>query len=159
MAEGRGLRRNSNGWQLHLLSEFLESSDVVTNTVLGIELIKVVSTKVLIGLIVAEHKINRYQKAVLDRANCTFFPTTSGQTMVLRFEIAVLTAHRRMSNLGQHRIEMTIGRRGFAAATLAGAFMIAWTASRPRGKVLMRRESTHVGAGLGQQSPGSTLGH
>src|SRR4029077_8744325 len=65
--------------------------------------------------------------------------------------------HRGVCYLGQHRIEVTIGSRGFAAAPFAGAFMIAGTAPRPRGKVLVGWESTHIGSGFRQQRSGSTL--
>src|SRR4029077_13965584 len=42
-------------------------------------------------------------------------------------------------------------------APFAGAFMIAGTAPRPRGKVLVGWESTHIGSGFRQQRSGSTL--
>src|SRR4029450_1441742 len=81
----------------------------------------------------------------------------SRQTMVLCFEIAVLGAHRRVRHLGEHRVEVAVGRGGFAAAAFAGAFMVTGTAARPRGKVLVGRESTHVGPGFRQQRPSPTL--
>src|SRR5438445_13607001 len=77
--------------------------------------------------------------------------------MVLCFEIAVLGAHRRVHHLGEHRVEVAIGSGGFAAAPFASAFMVTGTAARPRGKVLMGRESTHIGPGFRQQRPSPTL--
>src|SRR5881397_1447307 len=129
---------------------------MVTNSLLRIEFIKVVNTKILVGPVIAKHEIDGNQQAVFDRANGAFFPTPSRQTMVLRFEIAVLGAHRRVCHLGEHRVEMAIGSGGFAAAPFAGAFMVTGTAARPRGKVLVGWESTHVGPGLRQQRPSPT---
>src|SRR5439155_26973483 len=83
--------------------------------------------------------------------------TSPGQPMILRFEIAVFATHRRVCHLGQHGIEVTVGRGGFAAFAFAGAFMVTGTADRPRGKVLVGRESIHVGAGFRHQRPGPTL--
>jgi hypothetical protein len=130
---------------------------MVTNTLLRIEFIKVVNTEILVGLIIAEHEIDSHEHAVLDRADGAVFPTPSGQTMVLRFEIAVLGTHRRVRHLGQHRVEVTIGSGGFAAAPFARAFMVTGTAARPRGKVLVSRESTHVDPGFRQQRSSPTL--
>src|SRR5437773_7946703 len=130
---------------------------MVTNSLLRIEFIKVVNTKILVGPVIAKHEIDSNQQAVFDRANGAFFPTPSRQTMVLCFEIAVLGAHRRVRHLGEHRVEVAVGSGGFAAAPFAGAFMVTGTAARPRGKVLVGRESIHVGAGFRQQRPGPTL--
>src|SRR6266545_2936492 len=130
---------------------------MVTNSLLRIEFIKVVNTKILVGPVIAKHEIDGNQQAVFDRANGAFFPTPSRQTMVLCFEIAVLGAHRRVRHLGEHRVEVAIGSGGFAAAPFAGAFMVTGTAARPRGKVLVGRESTHVGPGLRQQRSSPTL--
>ena len=132
---------------------------MVTNTLLRIEFIKVVNTKILVGLAIAEHEIDGNQQAVFDRANGALFPTSARQTMVLRFEIAVFGAHRRVRHLGQHRVDVTVGSGGFAAAPFAGAFMIAGTLARPGGEVLMGRKPTHVGPGFCQQRLGSTLTH
>src|SRR5437763_865764 len=102
---------------------------MVMNSLLRIEFIKVVNTKILVGPVIAKHEIDGNQQAVFDRANGAFFPTPSRQTMVLRFEIAVLGAHRRVCHLGEHRVEMAIGSGGFTAAPFAGAFMV--TGQRP----------------------------
>ena len=48
---------------------------MVTNLLLGIEFIKVVSTEILVGLVVAEHEIDGNQQAVLDRADGALFST------------------------------------------------------------------------------------
>src|SRR5207244_12975912 len=96
------------------------------------------------------------QQAVFDCANGAFFPTPARQTMVLRFEIAVLGAHRRVCHLGEHRVEVAVGSGGFAAAPFAGAFMVTRTAARPGGNVLVGWESTHVGRGLRPQRPSPT---
>src|SRR5207247_2562637 len=130
---------------------------MVTNSLLMIEFIKVVNTKILVGPVIAKHEIDGNQQAVLYRANGAFFPTPSRQTLLLGFEIAVLGAHRRVRHLGQHRVEVAVGSKGFAAAPFAGAFMVTGTAARPRGKVLVGRESTHVGPGFRQQRPSPTL--
>src|SRR6266542_3972732 len=130
---------------------------MVTNSLLRIEFIKVVNTKILVGPVIAKHEIDGNQQAVFDRANGAFFPTPSRQTMVLGFEIAVLGAHRRVRHLGQHRVEVTVGSGGFTAAPFASTFMIAGTLARPRGKVFVRGESTHVGPGFRQQRPSPTL--
>ena len=53
---------------------------MVTNTLLGIEFIKVVDTEIFIGLVIAEHEIDGDQQAVLDRADSPFFSTPSRQT-------------------------------------------------------------------------------
>ena len=47
---------------------------MVTNLLLGIEFIKVISTKVLIGLVVSEHEINGNEQTVFDRAYGALFP-------------------------------------------------------------------------------------
>src|SRR5512146_1369516 len=107
---------------------------MVTNTLLGIEFIKVVNAEILVGLVIAEHKIDSHEQAVLDRADGAFFSTPPRQTMVLCFEIAVFGTYRRVCHLGQHRVEVAVGSGGFAAAPFAGAFMIPGTAARPRGK-------------------------
>ena len=60
---------------------------------------------------------------MLDRADGALFSTPTRQTMVLRFEIAVFGTYRRVRHLGQHRVEVTVGRGGFAAAPFAGTFM------------------------------------
>ena len=130
---------------------------MVTNTLLGIEFIKVVDTEILVGLVIAEHEIDGNQKAVLDRADGALFSTSPRQMMVLRFEIAVLGAHCGVRHLCEHRVEVTVGSGGFAAAPFAGAFMVAGTLARPRGKVLVAGESTHVGASFRQQSPRPAL--
>src|SRR6266498_2107486 len=132
---------------------------MITNTLLRIEFIKVVNTKILVGPVIAEHEIDGNQQAVFDRADGPFFSTPARQTMVLRFEIAVFGTYRRMRHLGQHRVEVTVGRGGFAAAPFAGTFMVTRTAARPRGKVLVARESTHVGPRFRQQRPSPTLAH
>src|SRR3972149_8476315 len=93
---------------------------MVTNTLLGIEFIKVVDTEILVGLVIAEHEIDGSQQAVLDRADGALFSTPTRQMMILRFEIAVLGAHRRVRHLGEHRVEVTVGRGGFAGGRLAG---------------------------------------
>ena len=62
---------------------------MVTNTLLRIEFIKVVHTKIFIGFVVAEHEVDGHQQAVFDRADGALFSPPPGQTMVLRFEIAV----------------------------------------------------------------------
>jgi len=127
---------------------------MVTNTLLRIEFIKVVNTEILVGFVIAEHEVDGNQQAVFDRANGAFFSTPPGQTMVLRFEIAVFGyAPPRVCHLGKHRVEVTVGSGGFAATPFAGAFMVTRTAARPRGKVLVGRESTHVGPGFRQQRP------
>ena len=110
---------------------------MVTNTLLRIEFIKVVNPKVLVGPVIAEHKIDGHEQAVLNGANGALFSTPARQTMVLRFEIAVFGTYRRVCHLGQHRVEVTVGSGGFAAAPFAGTFMVARTAARPRGKVLV----------------------
>ncbi len=110
---------------------------MVTNTLLRIKFIKVVNTKILIGLVIAEHEIDGHQQAVLNRADGALFSTPARQTMVLRFEIAVFGTYRRVRHLGQHRVEVTVGSGGFAAAPFAGTFMVARTPARPRGKVLV----------------------
>src|SRR5437660_11972695 len=97
---------------------------MVTNSLLRIEFIKVVNTKILVRPVIAKHEIDDNQQAVFERANGAFFPTPSRQTMVLCFEIAVLGAHRRMRHLDEHRVEMAISSRGFAAAPFANAFMV-----------------------------------
>src|SRR5688572_13427181 len=130
---------------------------MVTNTLLRIDFIKVVHTEILVGFVIAEHEIDCNQQAVLDRANGAFFSTPPGQTMILRFEIAVSGTHRRVCHLGKHRVKVTVGSRGFAAAPFAGAFMVTGTAARPRGKVLVGSKATHVGPGFSQQPPGPTL--
>src|SRR4029450_3977333 len=130
---------------------------MVTNTLLRIEFIKVVNTKILVRFVIAEHEINSHEQAVLDRADGALFSPPPRQTMVLRFEIAVFGTHRRVCHLGQHRVEVTVGRGGFAAAAFASAFMVTGAAARPRGKVLVGRESTHVGPGFRQQRPSPTL--
>ena len=130
---------------------------MVTNSLLGIEFIKVVNTEILVGLVIAEHEINRDEQAVLDRADGTLFPTPPRQTMVLRFEIAVFGTHRRVCHLGEHRVKVAIGGGGFAAAAFAGAFMVTGTAARPRGQVFVGGESTDVGPGFRQQRPSPTL--
>lgn len=134
----------------------MKSFDVVTNSLLRIELIKVVSTEIVIRG-VAKHVIDDHQQAVLDRANGALFSTSPGQTMVLGFKIAVFATHRRVRHFGEHGIEMTIGRRGFSAFALAGAFLIARTLPRPGGKVLMGGESTHVDPGFRQKRSGPAL--
>src|SRR3990172_204087 len=130
---------------------------MVTNTLLGIEFIKVVDTEIRIGLVIAEHEIDGNQKAVLDRADGALFSTPTRQMMVLRFEIAVLGAHCGVRHLGEHRVEVTVGRGGFAAAPFAGAFMVAGTLARPRGQVLVAGGPTHVDTGVGQQRSTATL--
>src|SRR5215510_9579272 len=130
---------------------------MVTNTLLRIEFIKVVNTEILVGPVIAEHEIDGHQQTVFDCTDGPLFSTPPDQTMVLRFEIAVFGTHRRVRHLGQHRVKMTVGSRGFAAAPFAGAFMVTGTAARPRGEVLVGREATHVGAGFRQQSPSPTL--
>src|SRR5437763_15906421 len=115
---------------------------MVTNSLLRIQFIKVVNTKILVGPVIAKHEIDGTQQAVLGRANGAFFPTPTRQTMVLRFEIAVLGAQRRVCHLGEHRVEMAIGSGGFTAAPFAGAFMVPRTAARSRGKVLVVWPST-----------------
>lgn len=132
---------------------------MVTNALLRIEFIKVVNTKILIGRVVAEHEIDGNQQAMFNRADGALFSTSSRQTMVLRFKIAVLATHRRVCHLGKDRVEVTVRSGGFAAAPFAGAFVVTGTAARPRGKVLVSRESTHIGPGFGQQRPGPTLPH
>src|SRR5438128_62344 len=117
---------------------------MVTNTLLGIEFIKVVNTEILVGLVIAEHEIDCYEQAVLDRTDGPLFSTPPRQTMVLRFEIAVFGTHRRVCHLGEHRVEVTVGSGGFAAAAFASAFMVTRTAARPRGKVFVGGESIHV---------------
>src|SRR5687768_8344003 len=129
---------------------------MVTNTLLRIEFIKVVNTKILVGPVIAEHEIDGNQQAVFDRANGAFFSTPAGQTMVLRFEIAVFGAHRRVRHLSEHRVNVAVGSGGFAAAPFAGTFMIARTAARPRGKVLVGRKPTHVSPGFRQQRSSPT---
>ena len=47
---------------------------MVTNTLLRIEFIKVVGTEILIGLVVAEHKIDGHEQAVLNGADGPLFP-------------------------------------------------------------------------------------
>ena len=130
---------------------------MVTNTLLRIEFIKVVNTKIVVGPVIAEHEIDGNQQAVLDRADGALFSTPPRQTMVLGFEIAVFGTHRRVRHLGQDRVEVTVGSGGFTAAPFAGAFMVAGTAARPRGKVLVGLESTHVGPGFRQQRLSPTL--
>ena len=83
---------------------------MVTNTLLRIEFIKVVNTKIVVGPVIAEHEIDGNQQAVLDRADGALFSTPTRQTMVLRFEIAVFRTYRRVRHLGQHRVEVTVGR-------------------------------------------------
>jgi hypothetical protein len=46
---------------------------MVTNLMLGIEFVKVISTQVLKGLIVSEHEINGNEQTVFDRANGALF--------------------------------------------------------------------------------------
>src|SRR5262245_43104729 len=130
---------------------------MVTNTLLRIEFIKVVNTEILIGFVIAEHEVDGNQQAVFDRADGPLCSPPARQTMVLSFKIAVFGTYRRVRHLGQHRVEVAVGSGGFAAAPFAGAFMIAGTAARPRGKVLVGREATHVGPGFRQQSPSPTL--
>ena len=130
---------------------------MVTNTLLRIQFIKVINTQILIGLVIAQHKIDSHQQAVLNRADGALFPTPPRQTMILRFEIAVLRAHRRVRHLGQHRIEVTVALRRFTASPFAGSFPVARTVARPRSKVLVAWESTHVDPRLRQQRPRPTL--
>ena len=107
------------------MSEFLKFTYVITNSLLRIEFIKVVNTKILVGPVIAEHEIDGDQQAVLDRADSPFFSTPSRQTMVLRFEIAAFSAHRGVCHLGEHRVNVAVGSGGFAAAPFAGTFMVA----------------------------------
>ena len=60
------------------------------------------------------------------------------QTMVLCFETAVFGMQRRVCHLGHDRVEVTVGGGGFTATAFAGAFMIAGTLARPRGRVFVR---------------------
>lgn len=110
---------------------------MVTNTLLGVEFIKVVNTKVLVGFVVAEHVIDDHQQAVLDRTNGALFSTSSGQTMVLRFEIAIFGSNRSMGHFAEHRIEVAVGRRGLATFAFAGTFMIPRTLPCPGNKMFM----------------------
>src|SRR5262249_18777713 len=126
---------------------------MVTNTLLGIEFIKVVNTEILIGFVIAEHDIDSHQQAVLDRADGPFFSTPARQTMVLSFKIAVFGTCRRVRYFGQYRVEVAVGRGGFAAAPFTGTFMVTRTAACPRGKVLVARGSTHVSPRFRQQRP------
>src|SRR6266511_1066685 len=130
---------------------------MVTNSLLRIEFIKVVNTEILVGLVSAEHEINSHEQPVLDCADGALFSTPPRQTMGLRLEIAVFGTHRRVGHLGQNRVEVTVGSGGFTAAPFAGAFMVAGTLARPRGKVFVSGESTHVGPGFRQQRPRPTL--
>ena len=129
---------------------------MVTNTLLRIEFIKVVNTKILVGLVVAKHEIDGYEEAVLDRADGALFSTAACQTMVLRFKIAVFGA-RCVGHLCQHPIDMAIGRGGFAAAPFAGAFTVVRTLACPGSKVFVGRESTHIGPGFRQQRSSPAL--
>src|SRR6058998_3461520 len=79
--------------------------------------------------------------------------------MILRLEIAVLFAHRRVGHLREHRVEVTVGRRGFAAFAFTGTFTVARTTTRPRGKVLVAGESTHIGPSFRQQAASAALAH
>jgi hypothetical protein len=130
---------------------------MVTNPLLGIEFIKVINTKILVRFVIAQHEINGNQEAVLNGTDGALFSTPSRQTMVLGFEIAVFGAYCRMRHLGEHRVEVTVGGGRLAATPFAGAFMVTGTAPRPRGKVFMRRESTHIDPGFRQQCSRPTL--
>src|SRR5215467_15370079 len=130
---------------------------MVTNPLLGIEFIKVTNTEILVGLVIAEHEIDGNEEAVFHGADGALFSTPPCQTMVLGFEIAGFGAHRCVRHLGQHCVEVTVGRGGFATAPFASAFMVTRTAARPRGKVFVGGESTPVDPGFRQQRPRPTL--
>src|SRR5215471_19808807 len=110
---------------------------MVTNPLLVIEFIKVINTEILVGLVIAEHEIDGNEEAVFHGADGALFSTPPCQTMVLGFEIAGFGAHRCVRHLGQHCVEVTVGRGGFATAPFASAFMVTRTAARPRGKVFV----------------------
>ena len=46
---------------------------MVTNTLLRIKFIKIINTEILIGLVIAEHKIDGHQQAMLNRADGALF--------------------------------------------------------------------------------------
>ena len=113
---------------------------MVTNTLLRIEFIKVVNTKILVGPVIAEHKIDRHEQAVLDGADGPLFSTPACQTMILRFEIAVFGTHRRVRHFSQHRVEVTAvgvheGRRVALTRTfelqIRSAFTVTAEPARP----------------------------
>src|SRR5512141_1710507 len=130
-----------------------------TNPLLGIKTVEVIRAEILEWLVVAQYVVDGHQQAVLDRADGALFPTPSRQPMILRFEIAVLFAYRRMGHLGQHGVQMTVGRRGFATFAFAGALVVARALPRPRGKMFVSREPSHVRTGFGQKRLGAALGH
>ena len=57
------------------MPKFFEFTNMVTNLLLGIQFIKVVSAQIRVGLIVSKHEVNSDQDAVLDRANGSLFST------------------------------------------------------------------------------------
>src|SRR5574339_432105 len=125
---------------------------MVTNTLLGIEFIKVVHAEILIGFVVTKHVVNRYQDTVFHRANGAFFSAAAGHVMVLPFKIALFGTHRGVRYFGQDRIEVAVGVGCFTAFAFAGTFMIARALPCPRSKVFMGWESTHIGSRFRQQS-------
>jgi hypothetical protein len=89
---------------------------MVTNPLLRIEFIKVVNTKIFVGLVITKHEIDGHQQAVLDRAGGPFFSASTRQLMVLRFKIAVFSTFGRVRHLCEHRVDVTVGSGSFAAA-------------------------------------------
>src|SRR5918995_6877832 len=79
--------------------------------------------------------------------------------MVLRLKITVLFTYRRVRHFCEHRVEMAVGSGSFAAFAFTGTLTVARATTRPRSKVLMAGESTHVGPGFCQQSPSAALAH
>src|SRR5215208_3798091 len=77
--------------------------------------------------------------------------------MILRFEIAVFTTHRRVCDLGQHGVKMTVRSGSFTGFPFAGTFMVPRTAAGPGRKVLVAGKSTHISSGFRQQRSSSTL--
>src|SRR5690348_8655722 len=115
-----------------------------------VELLEVLGAEVLVRLPAFEQFPADAQLAVGDRHGGPFDAASGGDPAVLGGEVTVLLAAGRPGALVERGLEPAVALSQPAAASLAGALVVAGAEAGPRGQVRAGGEAGHVGPDLRQ---------
>src|SRR5262245_26190403 len=150
------LRKSLQG---NFVAEGFQSADEMALEPLPMQLIKVVRSQVLIGLLALEDVVGAHQEAMSDGHNGSLLSAASRQAVILRRQIAVLGVTGTMGRLRQCTLQPAVAFAGLATLALTSTFLVSRTESRPGGQMLRCRKAVHVESDLRHQGFSRLLVH
>src|SRR5581483_3883275 len=134
----------------HSVAELLQLTHVMTLLPMSIQVGKIVSSQILIGLLFEQDMIDDYQDAVRHCDNGFLLATPMRDPMVLGGEIVIFGMRDRPGGFGQGSFEVEIAWRRGSTEPLAPTLLIAGAYSRPGREMLGRGKPRQIDPNLGQ---------